>query len=101
MPFVETVLRKWAEGQAREWLAKEFAALGKDNLLWLIDRNRSILEFYPVEKIDSLKRYAPLVRDADLLTWLSADTLAVLRSHPQGEAWGREQMRLLKERLGV
>lgn len=101
MSFVETTIRKWHEGRARRWLAKEFDNIGKDNLLWLIDRNRSILEFYTAEQSAQLQQYAPTFKDADLMTWLSPEAQAVLRSHPKGEAWMREQMRLLKERLGV
>lgn len=94
-------MRVWLQRGAQRWLSNQFAELGEANILWLIDRNRSILEFYPQEKIAKLKRYAPVFRDADLMTWLSPETLAVLKKHPNGEAWGREQMRLLKERLGV
>ena len=101
MPFLETAMRKWVEGKARRYLAEQFAALGKENLLWLVDRNRSIVDFYTPEQFAQLQPYAAMFRDADLMTWLSPETQEVLRSHPKGEAWVKDQMRLLKERLGV
>lgn len=91
----------WLESQAKRGLAKEFDDIGRDNLLWVIDRNRCILDYYPPGRVAKLKQYAEVFRDADVMTWLSPATLAVLRSHPNGETWMKEQIRLLKERLGV
>lgn len=86
--------------RARRWMKEKiFDPLGQENLVFLIQNNRSLIAAIPPEVFAEL-RAAFRQRsstDQDIYAWLPADVRAIIENQPNGQAWASAEIKALRQ----
>ncbi len=85
--------------RAERWLNEQFDAIGKDNMVYVVENNRNLLDYVPAEmkaqwKIQSMdyKEMFPQFTDEEVYGWVPQYWRNVIESVPGGREWGMRQV---------
>jgi hypothetical protein len=96
--------------RAKRWLKGAFDSIGgPDNMLYLIENDKSLIEYIPPAQRYELKRlfrerfsdYLQYLSDEDVYSWLPDDYLGVVEATPKGSEWVYKQIKNIRDFLAT
>ena len=96
--------------RAKRWLKNAFDAIGGlENILYLIEQDKTLIEFIPQEQRYEMKAqfrehysdYLKFLTDDNVYSWLPDDYRGVIENHPKGKEWAYKQVKLIRDFLNT
>lgn len=96
--------------RAKRWLKKAFDSIGgEQNILFLIENDRLLVEYLPPAKQYEIKKqfreryidYLKFLSDEDVYSWLPDDYRGLIESHPNGIKWAYKQIAFIRDYLST
>jgi len=96
--------------RVRRWLKGFFDGIGgKSQILFCIEKDKSLLDYIPPEQRFQLKtefqqRFASFLddfTDVEVYTWLPNDYMAIIEAHPSGKIWVYKLIKDIRDTLGT